>query len=65
MLHAEDNIECPADHLKYLLKVFSIFKIKIIYDENIDNEDVPEAVGIMYINYGKSIGCSLDNQKID
>ena len=41
MLHAADNIECPSDHLKYLLKVLSMFKIKIIYDETIDNEDVP------------------------
>ena len=30
-----------------------MFKIKIIYDETIDNEDVPEAVGVLYINYGK------------
>ena len=33
-----------------------MFKIKIIYDETIDNEDVPEDVGIMYINCGKNIG---------
>ena len=37
----------------------------IIYDETIDNEDVPETVGIMCINCGKRIGCSLENQKIE
>ena len=47
------NIECPAEHLKILLKVLSMLKIKIIYDETIDNEDVPKAVEIMCINCGK------------
>ena len=42
-----------------------MFKIKIIYDENIDNKYVPEDVGIMCINRGKNIGCSLDNKKIE
>ena len=53
MFHAEDNIECPLEHFKYLLKVLSMFKIRIIYDDTIDNEYFPEAVGIMRINYGK------------
>ena len=65
MMHAADNIECPAEHLNFLLKVFSMNRIKIIYDETINNKDDPEAVGIMSINYGKSIGCSLDNQDIE
>ena len=30
-----------------------MFKIIIIYDDTIDYEDVPEAVGIMCINCGK------------
>ena len=42
-----------------------MFNIRIIYDETIDNEDVPEAVGIMFFNCGKNIGCLLDNQKIE
>ena len=42
-----------------------MFKIRIIYDETIDKEDVPEAVGILCINRRKYIGCSLDNQKIE
>ena len=57
MLHSADNIQCPEEHLKSLLKVFSMFNINIIYDETIDKEDVPEAVGIIFINCGKSIGC--------
>ena len=65
MLHTSDNIECPEEHLKSLLKVFSMFKISIIYDDTIDDEDVPEAVGITYINCGKIIGSFLDNQKIE
>ena len=47
MLYAADNVEFPVEHLKPLLKIFSMFKINIIYDETIDNEDVPEAVGII------------------
>ena len=35
MLHAENNIKSPADHLKSLLKVLSMFKISIRYDESI------------------------------
>ena len=50
MLHATDNIECPSEHLKLLLKLFSIFNIMIIYDETIDRGDAPKAVGIMCIN---------------
>ena len=42
-----------------------MFKISIIYDDTIDDEDVPEAVGIMCIDCGKSIGCSLDNQTME
>ena len=29
MLHVAYNIECPVEHLNFLLKVFSIFKIRI------------------------------------
>ena len=57
MLHASDNIECPEYLLNFLLKLFSMSKINIIYDETIDKKDFPEAVGIMCINCGKIIGC--------
>ena len=50
MLHTEYNIECPEDYFKSLLKSFSMFKIRIIYDDIIDNKDVTETVGIMCIN---------------
>ena len=43
MLHAADNIDFPEEHFQLLLKVLSMFNIRIIYDEIIDNEDVPEA----------------------
>ena len=47
MFHAEYYIEYPEEHLKILLKLFSVFKIKIIYYETIYIEDVTEAIGIM------------------
>ena len=65
MLHAVDNMECPSDNLKSLLKVLPMFKINIIYDKTIDNEYVLEDVGIMFINCGKSIGCQLGNQNLE
>ena len=37
ILHAADNIYCSAEHLKLLLKLLSMFKIRIIYHETIDN----------------------------
>ena len=64
MLHVVDNIECPSENLIFF-KAFSIFNIRIIYDDTIDNKDVPEAVGIMYTNCGKSISCSLESQNIE
>ena len=41
-----------------------MFKIRIWYDDNIVNEDVPYYVVIICINCGKTIGCELDNQPI-
>ena len=64
MMHAADSIQCPAENLKKLLNLFSMFKVNIIYDETIGNKYVPDAAGIMCINCGKRIHCSLDNQKI-
>ena len=42
-----------------------MFKLRIIYDETIENKKFPEPVVIMRINYGKSVGCLLYNQKIE
>ena len=50
----KNNIKSPADNLQSLLKVFSMFKIW--YDESIVHEYVPNAVGVMCINFGKNIG---------
>ena len=42
-----------------------MFKIRIWYDKRIVHEQVPDDLGIMYINCGKTIGCSLDTQRIE
>ena len=42
-----------------------MFNIRIIYDEIINNKDVPEVVVIVCINFGKHIGCPLENLKIE
>ena len=62
--YAADNIECPAEHLKLLLKLFSMFKTRIIYDDTIDNKGFPEDVGIICINCVKIMSCLLYNQTI-
>ena len=51
--------------MQLLLKVFSMFKIGIFYDETIGIEYASESAGIMCINYEKHIGCSLYNQTIE
>ena len=53
ILHAADNIDCTEEHLKWLLKVFLVFKTIIIYDDTIDDEDISDAVEIMCINCEK------------
>ena len=35
MVHRGNNTNIPNEHLHYLLKVFSILKIRIWYDETI------------------------------
>ena len=62
MFHTADNINHPEEHLQSLLKLFSMFKIRILYNDTIGLEYVPEYVGIMHSNCGKIISCSLDNQ---
>ena len=42
-----------------------MFRINNIYDETIDDEYVPEAVGIMCITFVKSISCLLENKNIE
>ena len=65
MLYTADNIKSPAENLKSLVKSFSMFKIRISYDEIIVHKYVLNAVGIMYINFGKSICFLLDNKTIE
>ena len=42
-----------------------MFKIRIIYDETVDNKDDPQDFEILFINCEKNISCLLDNQKIE
>ena len=65
MFHTANNIKLTADDLESLLKLFSMFKISIWYDDTIGLEDVPEAVGIICINSGKRIGCLLENKTME
>ena len=65
MLHTLNNIKSAAEHFQSLLKLFSMFKIKTRYDQSIVYKHVTYAVGIIYTNVGKTIGCLLDNQTIE
>ena len=65
MLYTADNVKFPADYFQSLLKLLSMFKISIWYDESIGRKDIPEDVAIIYINCGKIIGFLLDNQTIE
>ena len=65
MFHAADNIKCLEDNFQSLLKLLSMFKINVWYDDTIGNKDLPKAVGIMYTDFGKIIGCLLYNQAIE
>ena len=56
MLYTASTIKSPAEHLQYLLKAFAIFNISIWYDDIVVHKDLPDAVGIMWINCGNNIG---------
>ena len=64
-MHTKINMNIPADILQYLLKILSMFKIRLWYDDSIVHEDAPDADRIMYINCGKTVGFSLENQPIE
>ena len=63
ILHTSNNINSPAEHLQALLKLLSMFKLRFWHDDIIAQENVSDAVVIMCINCGKTIGCLLDNKK--
>ena len=65
MVHTSNHINSMSENLQLLSKLFSIFKIRIWYYETIVAENVLDAVGITWINCGKTIGCSLENKKIE
>ena len=58
-MHTENHINSPTEYLQLLLKLFLMLKIRIWYDESIFHKYVPDAIGIMYINCVKIIGCGL------
>ena len=64
VLHRENHSNSSTDHLQSLFKLFSMFKISIWYDNSIVCKDVPDAVGIMCINYGKTICCEIYKRQI-
>ena len=59
MLYIENIMNRNVDIYIFCLKVSSMFNIKIWYDERIFHKISPDDVGIMYINCGKVIFCSL------
>ena len=65
MFHTSNHMNSPVEHLQSLLKLLSMLKIGILYDEAIVAKKFPDDVGIMYINCGKTIGYLLDNQTIE
>ena len=65
MLHIENNINSLAKPLQSLLKLFSMFNVRIRYNEAIVTNNVPDDIGINCINCGKNNGCLLDNQAIE
>ena len=64
MLHTARRINSTAEHFQLLLKVFSMLKIRIWYDESIVQDYFPYTVVIMCINCSKTIGGELYNQPI-
>ena len=65
ILNTSNCINRPDEHFQSLLKVLLMFKIRIWYYDAIVQENVPDAVGIICINCGKTIGCLLYNQPIE
>ena len=59
MLRKENYINRPDDILHYLLKLFSMFKIRLWYDEIIVREYVLDTVGIICIDCSKNVCCTL------
>ena len=59
MCHTENHILSMIEDLKSLLKVFSMFKIRIWYDDTLVTKNVQCAPFV------KTIGFSLDNFSIE
>ena len=59
MMHTQNNMKGLADLKQSLLKVFSIFDIGIWHYNSTVHKNVSDDMGIMWINCGKTIGCTL------
>ena len=53
-------MKVPAELLKSLLKVFSMFNIRIWYDR----DNLPDALGTNRIKCNKVVGYELDNKTV-
>ena len=42
-----------------------MFKIRIWYYDTIVPNNVPDDVGVKFVNFGKTIGCLLENKSIE
>ena len=65
MIHTENNTNGPADTLQSLLKVLSMLNMRIWYEKNNVDKNVPDALVIEYINRGKVVGCTLEKLPIE
>ena len=52
MIHVEKTTKKPSDIMEHMLKLFSMFNIRICYDKN----DVPDSLGINCIIFNKVVG---------
>ena len=59
--HTEDNIETHITLLLPLLKVFSMFNMRLWHDSKHIEENVVDNIGIRCSNGGKTTGLSVKN----
>ena len=64
MEHNTYNIGTHITLLPSLLKVFSMFKMRLWYDNEIFEENVVDNIGIRWSNSGKTTGLSGKNSNL-
>ena len=65
MMHKENIMKIPTELLRSVLKVFSMLNMRVCYEKNTINKQVPDTLGIKCINCGKLVGCTLHNQQLE